>query len=169
MFDVYGDEIVFEGYTVAHLSPQLSLAMRAKVADAYDDRITEEDAEQREEEARKEGYEDGLEEGKDEGRRDAENEFNRELDAKVKEASERGFEDGVAFCGKAANSANTQALLTALEQIHDRLLALTARGAKPTMSDLKLAAADCRLIARRAHLAFESALPAATQPEDIFA
>lgn len=158
MFDVFADDVVFEGHTIGRLLPELSVAMRAKIADSYDDRFSQEDMDEAVELARKESFD----EGRDEGLEEATKAAKANLDDKVAEADDAGFDRGyaagMAESANASDAAKVMALIEALQAIHNRLLPLYLgieepgkfKRRAPKVSEMKFAANSCCAEARRA-------------------
>lgn len=158
MFDVFADDVVFEGFTVARLLPTLSTAMRAKIADSYDDRFSQEEMDEAVELARKESFDEGRDEGLEEGEKKAKAEFDDEV-AKVDDAAfERGYAAGMVESANASDAAKVMALINTLQAIHNRLLPLYLgieepdkfKRRAPKVSEVKAAANTCCAEARMA-------------------
>jgi flagellar biosynthesis/type III secretory pathway protein FliH len=85
MFEIDGDDILFRGVKVGHLSggwPTLQDQARGWIEGRVEDYVHEDDVCEQVEQARKEGYEDGKTDAEDSAARD------------IEAAEERGYHDG---------------------------------------------------------------------------
>lgn len=123
-YDLYGDEITFNGHTVARLLPHVPVSLRARMED---DRPTSfskvyEDLDAEHAEAIKEAEADAFQEG----REDALDEVSRKRREIADEAYNKGFDAGVSaqrvFEDAASDAAKVAKLLSDLEAVNRGLL-----------------------------------------------
>lgn len=154
MFNIYGDEIVFQGWPVAQIDRRAGPTLRAEFINAMEAVTTEVETLERERQAENDGYARGCEDGLAEGEKLAKADFEEKKDEIYNEGVAEGRADALADCERAADASRVHDLLLAVAEAQNMAYA-TANNRKDTLRSCRSALLQISAVLANAQRAYD--------------